>query len=241
MPSGAVRIAMIGDENVAYPSHRELNAVRGHLGVNVRATWVATDGAQVRDLDGFDGVWLVPGSPYADDRAVYDAITWARERDVPFLGTCSGLQYSVVELFRNVLGVPEASHAESDGASDTNVVTALTCTLQGERREIRPVAGTRFAGLVGEQAFSGMHYCSYAPDPAKLDRLSAAGVTVGAVADDAGAEVLELNTNRFFIVSLFQPQVGALAGQPLHPLLVEFVRCARAYAVSRPAQAGARS
>jgi CTP synthase (UTP-ammonia lyase) len=53
---------------------------------------------------------------------------------------------------------------------------------------------------------------------------------VEAVADDAEAEVLELPANRFFVLSLFQPQIGALAGIPLHPLLGEFVRCARASA-----------
>ena len=42
--------------------------------------------------------------------------------------------------------------------------------------------------------------------------------------------MIELPTNRFFMLSLFQPQIGALAGKPLHPLLREFVRCARAYA-----------
>jgi len=67
---------------------------------------VATDGERVRELADFDGIWLVPGSPYADDGAAYDAVTWARENNVPFLGTCGGLQYPVVEYFRNVLGDP---------------------------------------------------------------------------------------------------------------------------------------
>jgi CTP synthase (UTP-ammonia lyase) len=122
-----VRIALVGDENDAYPSHRELNAVRSMLGDDVVAEWVATDGAQVMDLSGFDGIWLVPGSPYADDAAAYEAVRWAREHDVPFLGTCGGLQYAVIEYLRNVLGLPKASHAESDGVDDSNVVAALAC------------------------------------------------------------------------------------------------------------------
>jgi CTP synthase (UTP-ammonia lyase) len=55
-------------------------------------------------------------------------------------------------------------------------------------------------------------------------------MVVGATAEDAGAEVLELPANRFYVLTLFQPHVGALAGKPLHPLLREFVRCARVYA-----------
>jgi CTP synthase (UTP-ammonia lyase) len=228
-----VNIAIVGDENDAYPSHREINAVRNMLGEDVDTQWVPTDGDRVRDLEGFDGVWLTPGSPYADDAAAYDAVRWARERDVPFLGTCGGLQYAVIEYFRNVLGVARASHAESDGVDDdTNVVRALACSLDGEERVVRPMADTRFSGLVGGEPFVGMHYCNYGPGYRELQRLVESGMLIEATADDAEAEVIELPTNRFFMLSLFQPQIGALAGRPLHPLLAEFIRCAGEYAAS---------
>jgi len=92
---------------------------------------------------------------------------------------------------------------------------------------IDPVTGTRFATLMHDQLFTGVHICGYAPGPGQIDRLAAGGMVIGATADDAGAEVLKLPANRFFFLSLFQPQIGALAGRPLHPLLGEFVRCAR--------------
>jgi CTP synthase (UTP-ammonia lyase) len=63
-------------------------------GEDVDAEWLRTDGERVGDLSGFDAVWLMPGSPYADDRAAYAAITYARTHRVPFLGTCGGLQYA---------------------------------------------------------------------------------------------------------------------------------------------------
>lgn len=222
----SVTIALVGDRQPAHASHRELDAVRGQLGEGVAADWVATDGDRVRDLGEFDGIWLVPGSPYADDAAAYAAVRWARENDVPFLGTCGGLQYAVLEYFRNVLGVAAASHAESDGRDASNVVHALACDLQGDERLVRPIRGTRFSRLVNDEPFVGMHYCSYAPGPSEVERLVEAGMVVEATAEDAGAEVLELPANRFFVLTLFQPQVGALAGKPLHPLLREFVRCA---------------
>jgi CTP synthase (UTP-ammonia lyase) len=225
-----VGIAIVGDRNDALPSHRELNAVMPMLGADVNAEWVPTDGPAVSDLSGCDGVWLVPGSPYADDAAAYEAIRWAREHDVPFLGTCGGLQYAVLEYFRNVLDVPDASHAESDGVHDSNVIVALACRLMGEERLVRPIPGTRFSDLVGDEPFVGMHYCGYGPGPGVVERLAGAGMVVEATAEDAAAEVLELPGNRFYMLTLFQPQIGALAGKPVHPLLREFVRCARAYA-----------
>lgn len=225
-----ISIAIVGDENDAYPSHREINAVRSMLGEGVDTQWLPTDGDRVRHLEGFDGIWLTPGSPYADDAAAYGAVKWARERDVPFLGTCGGLQYAVIEYFRNVLGIVNASHAESDGVDDTNVVRTLACSLDGEERVVQPLAGTRFSTLVNNEAFVGMHYCNYGPGAEELQRLVDGGMVIEATADDAEAEVIELPTNRFFMLSLFQPQIGALAGKPLHPLLREFVRCAREHA-----------
>ena len=225
----ATRIALVGDEQPNHPSHRELNAVRALFASDVESVWVPTDAPEASDLSGYHGVWLVPGSPYASDEAAYRAITWAREQDVPFLGTCGGMQYAVLELFRNLLGVADASHAESDGGSVSNVVTALTCSLQGELRDIHPVAGTRFSRLVGGRAFPGMHYCSFASDPEKLEQLIEVGVSVQATAEDAGAEVIELSSKRFFMASMFQPQVGALSGEPLHPLIGEFIRSAKEY------------
>ncbi len=227
------RLALVGDENPGHPSHREINAVCGMLGDDVETRWVPTDAVRQADLAEFDGIWLVPGSPYMDDEAALAVVRYAREHDVPFLGTCGGLQYAVLEFFRNVIGDLGAGHAEVDGPGSSNVVVPLACSLRGEERDVRPVPGTRFDVLVGGRTMAGMHYCGYGPDPDRLAELVAHGVVVEAYAEDAGAEVLELPWLGFFMVSLFQPQVGALAGRPLHPLLAEFVRCARAYSGRR--------
>lgn len=220
-------IALLGDDR-GHRSHQELDALRPMLRpLGVDTVWVPTDSgfeAQLRDGE-YDGVWLVPGSPYADDAAVLRALTVVREQGIPFLGTCGGMQYAVVEFVRSVLG-EAATHAESDGDADDNVVTALACSLYGEERMVTPVAGSRFAGWVGEP-FVGMHFCSYAPTPEVVARLEAAGVVVGATADDAGAEVLEFPGHPFYVTSMFQPHVGALAGGPVHPLVRAFAEAVR--------------
>jgi CTP synthase (UTP-ammonia lyase) len=225
-------MALLGDHS-SHPSHRELDALiprlAGELGVEAR--WVATDSGE--DVTTYDAVWLVPGSPYADDEAVFAALTGVREGGTPFLGTCGGLQYAVVEYTRNVLG-RRATHAESDGVDEDNVVTALACSLLGERRLVTPVPGTRFAGWV-PSPFEGMHYCGYGPTDAAVRDLVAAGVVVGATAPHAGAEVLEFPGHPFYVASLFQPHIGAAAGLPIHPLISAFVAAlAPTRAVTRP-------
>lgn len=230
------RVAVLGDRR-DHPSHRELDALLPMLREHgVDAAWVPTRGADPTALvTAYDGVWLVPGSPYDDDAAVYAAIRATRASGTPFLGTCGGHQYAVISHLGDVLGEP-ASHEESDGRAGDNAVTALACSLQGEARTVTPVPGSRLAGWV-DAPFEGRHFCSFAPTAGAVERLVASGVVVGATAPDAGAEVLEFPDHPFFVTSLFQPHVGTLAGAPLHPLIRAFLDAvlARPAARARPA------
>jgi CTP synthase (UTP-ammonia lyase) len=211
-----VTLAILGDHR-GHRSHLELDALRPSLPLETE--WVPTDSGF--DVAAYDGVWLVPGGPYADDAAVLRTLTTVRQQGIPFLGTCSGMQYAVVEYVASVLG-ERATHAESDGDSEDNVVTALACSLYGEERLVTPVPGTRFASWA-PQPFVGMHFCNYAPTVQAVNQLAAAGVVVGATARDAGAEVLEFPDHPFYVTSMFQPHVGALAGAPVHPLVTAFM------------------
>jgi CTP synthase (UTP-ammonia lyase) len=213
-------VALLGEDR-GHRSHQELNALRPQLGVET--VWVPSDSSF--DIAEYDGVWLVPGSPYADDAAVLSALTVVRERGIPFIGSCGGMQYAVLEFVRSVLG-EAATHAESDGVDDDNVVSALACSLYGEERLVTPVAGTRFASWVGEP-FVGMHFCNYAPTAEAVERLVSADVVVGATAADAGAEVLEFPDHPFYVTSMFQPHIGALEGRPVHPLVRAFTAAVR--------------
>lgn len=212
-------IALLGDRST-HRSHRELDALvprlRDELGVD--AEWVATDAGI--EVAAYDGIWLVPGSPYVDNAAVLETLRTVRTTGVPFLGTCGGMQYAVMEFVLDVVGAP-ATHAESDGVADDNVVVPLACSLQGEERLVTPAPGTRFAQWSPEP-FVGMHFCGYAASPAAIETLVAHGVVVGATAPDAGAEVLEFPDHPFYVTSMFQPHVGAIAGEPIHPLVRAF-------------------
>ncbi len=203
------------------------------FGPDVEAEWIATDSPRLDDLSDVDGLWLAPGSPYADDGAVYRVIARAREHDVPFLGTCGGLQYAVIEFLRNVVGITDASHAEVDGERPSNAVTRMACSISGTRRTIEPVPGTRFDELVDGKPFVGTHFCSYAPTGPTIRLLRDNGMVVEAVNHDSGPDVLHLTSRRFFFLSLFQPQMGSSDRLPLHPLIVEFLDQARRVAADR--------
>jgi CTP synthase (UTP-ammonia lyase) len=202
-------IAVVGDRNPEYPTHRALDAAG--------ADWMATDAI---DLDGVDGVWLAPGTPYRDDGAVYELIRHARETGLPFLGTCGGFQYALVEFARGVAGIAGAAHAETDPDAGDPVVHRLACSLVGERRTVAPVAGTRLASICGDDPFEGVHWCNFGLSERWLPDLERAGLVVNAHAPDAGVEGVELpgDVHPFFVATLFQPQMAG----PDHPLIEAF-------------------
>jgi CTP synthase (UTP-ammonia lyase) len=222
-----IHIAVLGDRNLEYVTHRELDAALALFPDWARGEWVSTDSDVHAALDRADGVWIVSGGPYRDDDAVYAAIRHLRERGMPLLATCSGFQYVVIELARSLAGI-DAHHAETDPDAEALVAAPLACSLVGEERMVTCVPGTRLAELCGTEPFPGLHWCNYGLADEFVDALTAAGVVISAHAPDAGVEGIELPGHPFFVATLFQPQVGALAGRPLHPLIAAFLETARA-------------
>lgn len=186
-------------------------------GVELR--WVATDDQDARRIDNFDGLWVLPGTPYRDDDVVYAAIRLAREQAMPVLGTCGGFQYMAVEFARNAAGMAGAAHAESEPDGEAIVVGRLACSLLGEERTVTAVPGTRLAALCGTAPFTGFHWCAYGLTDGVAERLAAAGLVMNASAEDAGVEGFELPGHPFYLATLFQPQVGSSDRGELHPLI----------------------
>jgi CTP synthase (UTP-ammonia lyase) len=217
-------IAALGDRDTGHLTHREIDAATGLAPRGTEIRWLPTQGAS---LDGFDGVWVLPGTPYRDDAAVYDAIRFAREHGMPILGTCGGFQYMAVEYARNVAGIAGAGHEETEPGADEIVVGRLACSLMGEQRAVTTVLRTRLAALCGSEPFAGFHWCNYGLAAGVIERLVAAGLVVDAHADDAGVEGFELPGHPFYLATLFQPQVGSSTSSTLHPLLQALIDSAR--------------
>jgi CTP synthase (UTP-ammonia lyase) len=223
------RIALLGDLDLGKPTHRELEAAVALLPAEVQARWLPTDHAAARKLTNVDGLWVVPGSPYRDDDAVEAAIAWALGSRTPLLGTCGGFQYALLVLARRLAGMPDARHAETEPDALQPLLAPLSCSLIGQQREVRCLPGTRLAAILGTKPFIGFHWCGYGLAESFVGTLEDAGVVISARAPDAGVEAIEIPDHPFFIATLFQPQVGALAGQPLHPLIGAFLEAAQAH------------
>jgi CTP synthase (UTP-ammonia lyase) len=217
-------IVVLGDRNPEYLTHREIDAALALLPPTVHAQWVDTDAKDAsRTLDA-DALWVVPGSPYRNDAAVYAAIKAARTNAQPFLATCGGFQYTAIEFARNAAGIVHAEHEETAPNASELVVTHLSCSLVAQERMVTPIPGTRMFEICGPGPFVGFHWCNYGIAPMYVDRLVKHGLVISATADDAGVEAIELPDHPFFLATSFQPQVGSIAGKPLHPVLRAFVR-----------------
>jgi CTP synthase (UTP-ammonia lyase) len=216
-------VVLLGDRNPEFLTHRALDAAIALFPPAVRARWVGTDTDDALHTTDADAVWVVPGTPYRNDDAVYSAITKARTSGQPFLATCGGFQYTVIEFARNVAGLTNAAHAETDPEAASAVIERLTCSLVAQERSVIAVPGTRLHDLCGGAPFIGFHWCNYGVAPEYLQRLTSHGLRVTATADDAGVEAMELADHPFFLATLFQPQIGALAGRPLHPVIQGFI------------------
>lgn len=228
-----MRVVALGDRDERYLTHREIDAALSLFPGDIDALWVGTDTPAARDLDGADGVWLLPGSPYRDEAAALSTVRHCAHGGTPFLGTCAGFQYACVELVRSLAGEEGAAHAETQPDAADPVVVPLACSLYGEVRSVQPVPGTRLAEICGDNAFDGYHHCGFGLNPRYAEVLVAHGVTIGATAPDAGVEAIELAAHPFFVATSFQPQVGVSDSNVLPPLLGAFLAAVRARALLR--------
>ena len=234
-----VRIALVGDHDPAVIAHQAipvaLTLAAREIGVDVDARWFGTE-TIVDDaaLDGVDGVWCVPASPYRDMGGALRAIRLARVEGRPFLGTCGGFQHAVVEFARGVLGWADADHAETAAEGARLVVTPLSCALVEVGGDVRLLPGTRLARAYGAGACHEGYHCSYGLADGVREALAEHGLRVAAVDDEGDVRAVELDGHAFFVATLFQPERRALAGA-VPPVVAAFVRAAADAAGMLPA------
>jgi CTP synthase (UTP-ammonia lyase) len=233
----ASRIAVIGDFQPHNPTHTAIAPAVAHAdqaaGTVTWVTWIATDDPALdrpdETLAGCDGLWIAPGSPYRSLDGALRAIRFAREADVPVLGTCAGFQHMVLELARNALGFDDAAHAEYDPDASRLFVTSLSCSLVGRTMSVRLRPGTRAASLYPGPTATERYYCNFGLAPEHVDELVAAGLVVSGTDQDGEARIVELPDRRFFVGTLFVPQTSSAPSAP-HPIVTGFV-AATAHAV----------
>lgn len=223
------RVALVGDRSPSVRAHVRvpeiLKALGDRHGLIVDAYWIPTP--EAHDLEGFDGVWLLPGSPYESEAGALDAARTAREHRIPLLGTCGGFQHILLEYARNVCALPRAAHGETAPGAPERLIERLSCSLAGHRGLVRLSPGSLAERLIGaERTLEGYH-CSFGLNPGYVGALSAAGLRFTGHDEDGAVRVAELPGHPFFLATLFQPE---LAERPPHPVIRGFAAAALEHA-----------
>jgi CTP synthase (UTP-ammonia lyase) len=232
MPAN-IRVALIGDFHPDVVAHqaipRALQDAARSLQTSVDGCWLATEritGAPDALLESFDAFWCVPASPYRDTDGALHAIRYARENDMPFLGTCGGFQHAVLEFARNVLMDTSAAHAELDADSPNAYIAPLACSLVEVTGSINIDKTSRLAVCYGVHRVDEGYHCSYGLNEAHRDALQNAGMRFTAFADDDSVRAFELDAHPFYVGTLFQPERAALRNK-LSPPVVALLQAAQ--------------
>jgi CTP synthase (UTP-ammonia lyase) len=213
----ALRIGLIGDRDDSVVAHHAIPLALGLAAasceVDVDVAWIGTDAVgDASDLSRLDGLWCVPGSPYRSMEGALAVIRFARERAVPFMGTCGGFQHAVVEYARNVLDWNDAAHAETSPGAARAVVVPLSCALVEVRDAVHLRAGTRIAAAYGVERIEEAYHCRYGVAADFRAAIGDGPLRIAAVDDQDDVRALELDGHPFFVATLFQHERVALVG-----------------------------
>lgn len=225
-----LRIALVGDYNHDVVAHQAIplaiDDAAAVLEITADYDWLATSEIKSRDdLVGYDAIWVVPASPYKNPEGAFIAIQYARENAIPFLGTCGGFQHAIIEYARNVMGVGDAAHQETDSAGRM-VIVPLSCSLVELEAEVELRPNTLIARAYGREKISEGYHCNYGISPDFAAELEKSDMRVTGWDEDGEIRAVELSNHPFFVATLFQHERNALAGRPV-PLVQAMLKAAK--------------
>jgi CTP synthase (UTP-ammonia lyase) len=222
------RIALVGDRSANVRAHARIpmiiDALLAREGIALDPYWIATPDVSEDDLSGFDAIWLLPGSPYESTDGALAAARAAREKRIPFLGTCGGFQHALVEYARDVCGLRSVENAEVTPEAEEHLIVPLECSLMGHEEAVMVVPGTLAAKILGPGRRTERYHCSYGLNADYLEALARGGLGFSGFDDDGQVRIAELPGHPFYLCALFQPELQDDGAQP-HPII-------RAFAVS---------
>ncbi len=223
-----LRIGIIGDYD-GRASHLATNDALQHcadkLGMMIEITWVPTKTLMEKvklKLSKFHGLWCAPGSPYQNMLGAVNGIQYARENNIPFLGTCGGFQHAVLEYGKNVLKLKELQSDEFDPYTPNIFITALTCSLVGQTRKISLMRDSSMFPIYRKTEMIEQYNCSFGLERQFQDKLNDNGFQVVGTDEMGEARIMIIPSNQFFVATLFQPQLSSTWENP-HPLIMEFL------------------
>ena len=254
-PEGEVTIAIVGKYTSLQDSYKSLGEALSHGGiankVKVNIEWLDSEIFEQEDcqtylhyLENVSGILVPGGFGKRGSEGKIEAIRFAREQNVPYLGICFGMQMAVLETARGLADIPQASSTEF-GPCDEPVVGLMTEWSAGNQMQTRSDAddlggtmrlgtypcqmakGSLASELYGVDFVEERHRHRYEVNIAYQDKLEKAGLKLSGLSPDGLLpEIVERPDHPWFIAVQFHPELKSKPFEP-HPLFVGFVSAAR--------------
>ncbi|MBU2946914.1 CTP synthase [Zobellia uliginosa] len=188
---------------------------------------------QLKDLD---GILVAPGFGERGIEGKIQAVQYARENGIPFLGICLGMQMAVIEYARNVLGLKDANSTEMDESSPNPVINLMeeqkTVTNKGGTMRLGAWDCELLEGSLVKQVYKGAdniserHRHRYEFNSDYKEQLEASGLKATGVNKETGlVEIVEIPEHPWFIGVQYHPEYKSTVVSP-HPLFIGFVKAA---------------
>jgi CTP synthase (UTP-ammonia lyase) len=221
------RIAILGNINPLYEPHYSMNAFLDGIVDRFDYGWIPTEvlvdnAAQI--LKNYQGI-IAGSGPYKSKAGVINGIRFARENNIPFLGTCSGFGYAVLEFGQSIFNLANVYHPyeRTDLEPGETFLQPLEfCSPEMHTISFKPLTGTLTSSIYGGAALVGEEsHCYYGIKNEMVAIFEKNGFIVSGRSDDGEPKIMEYSKNGFFIITLFLPQLKPGLTEA-HPLLAAF-------------------
>ena len=240
-PKKIVKIALVGKYVELKDSYKSIIESFIHAGAKnetkVELLFVHSEDLKketsAKILESVQGILVAPGFGNRGIDGKIEAVRFAREEKIPFLGICLGMQCAVIEFARNVLGMKSADSKEFNKRTPFPVIDIMeqqkkisgmggTMRLGAYPCEIK--AGTHAADVYGEGMIQERHRHRYEFNNAYLKDFEKAGMIATGINPNEGlVEIIEIEDHPWFVGSQFHPEYKSTVANP-HPLFVNFVK-----------------
>ena len=245
-PKHCVEVALVGKYTELPDAYKSINESFIHAGAinhcKVKVTYVpaeqVTNENAAEKLAGMSGIFVAPGSGVRGFEGKVAAVKYARENNIPFFGVGLGMQASIIEFARNVLGMADAHSRELDPQTKYPVIDLMeeqkkvtekggTMRLGGYPCALK--AGSKAAAAYGTDSVVERHRHRYEFNGAYLQQFEAAGMIATGTNPETGlVEVLEMKNHPWFVAVMYNPEYKSTVSTPA-PLFVALVAAALEY------------
>lgn len=242
-PKHTVQIGLVGKYVELHDAYKSIKEALDHGGaeneIRVDLKWIHSEKLKpanvAKKLGGLDAILVAPGFGARGIEGKIEAVRYARENKIPFLGICLGMQCAMIEFARNVLGHAGANSTEMDPETKWPVISMMEeqkamVDMGGTMRlgsyPCRLAEGTITARAHGKTSIKERHRHRYEFNNTFMDEFRKAGmIAAGTNPRTKLVEVMELQGHPWFVGVQYHPEYKSTVVHP-HPLFVHFVQAA---------------